>query len=221
MMKLSAIMILIALGSTTSAQAPQIPSASDSGWLVEHRERAFDALMPVGAPEAIVSYRSYRDTHFHVVERYFSIRFGEMTARGFDRYNVQASLVSPIGRSIQAQLLDLHMKEPTAPLTALLSQVAIARVSLSTAACPAIRARMVALSRVRVQAPEWKEINLHPVLHRIVMNGSAGRVDATLENNGGPLANWAIQTSEALLACARLVSPESADAGSLIFQTIR
>jgi hypothetical protein len=34
------------------------------------------------------------------------------------------------------------------------------------------------------------------------MNGSAGRIEATLENDAGPLVVWATETYEALLKCA-------------------
>ena len=189
------------VATSTSAAAPRVPE-KDFDWLAQHRQKALDALMPLDDPVAQVSYRSYRDLYHEVPERYFSIRFDPASAGEADRDNLQATVVAPIGRSIQAQLLDLHMKGRGASFKSVLARVSISRATLSAKKCQVVRDRMDALSRVRLQAPEWNVIHLHPFLHRIVINGSAGRIDATLEDDKDPLVVWGTETHEALMACA-------------------
>ena len=64
------------------SQSPA-PSDPDWAWRDEHRERAFDALMPiVPAPGQLVAYRRYRDVDQDVPEAHFAIGIGERPASG-------------------------------------------------------------------------------------------------------------------------------------------
>lgn len=200
-----AIVALTALSCGISARVPQEPSEGDWAWLGQVTERAFDALMSTDDRESLVSYRSHRDLTIDTVERFFSIRFGPITGAGFNRDNLQATLVVPIGRSIQRQLLDLHMKDRRASFESVLSRVSVRRISIQAQTCPAIVDRMDALSKVRIQVPERDASQLHPFSHRIVIGMVGARIDATLYDETDSLVRWSIETRDALLACAPAV----------------
>jgi hypothetical protein len=85
-----------------------VPSDADWAWLDEHRERAFDALMPIApAPGQLVAYRRYRDLYQDVPEAHFAIGMGDRPVSGPAK--LRAVVTSPTSGSIQQQLLQLHM----------------------------------------------------------------------------------------------------------------
>ncbi len=89
-------------------QAPRAePQQDDWDWLSAHRMEAFEALMPLeGQDSALVTFRSYRDLYQDVPEQYFRITQPTLGS-------LSATVVMPIGSSVQQQLLDLHMQDRT------------------------------------------------------------------------------------------------------------
>jgi hypothetical protein len=181
-------------------QAPS-PSESDLRWLDQVREPAFAALIPVKASKALVAYRSWRDLYYDVVERHFIIEFAGGPS-GFDKDRLVATVVEPVDRSIQGQLLELHMKNRLASFESVISQVVVRRLVLRTETCPAVRKRMNALSKVSISIPERDVVVLHPLSHRIVVDFAGTHLDATLSDGNAPVVRWATQTIDALRACA-------------------
>jgi hypothetical protein len=177
------------------------PTVADWSWLDQFREAAFEKLMPINpASKPSVVYRSHRDLYQDVLERYFSLSFGN--GPGFDRNRLTATVVVPVGRSIQQQLLESHMRDRQAQLESLVSQVVVRRVSLSAERCPAIRTRLDALSKVVISLPERDAIFLYPFVHRIVIDLGGTHIDATVFDPDNPIIRWATETTDAILACA-------------------
>jgi hypothetical protein len=176
------------------------PSNSDWEWLRENRAPALEALMPTKpSDQTLVTYRSFRDLYQDIEERYFSIRFAAGTS--FDRNRLEATIVIPAGKSIQQQILDLHMSDRAKSLDALLPQVAVRRIVLSTGQCPALRSRMDALSKTTISLAERDAFYLHPLMHSIFVNLSGSEIKATLNDDNNPIVRWAKDTLSALLAC--------------------
>ncbi len=196
-----AIVVLGGLACAIPGWVPQQPAASDWDWLLQHTEKAFDALMPLDPPALrLVSYRSYESLP-ETVERYFSIGFGPGT--GYDRDDLQATVVLPIDGSIQRQLLELHMKDRAAAFESVLSRVSLRRVAIRAPACRAVIERIDSLPTVRMQVEEQDVVYIHPFVHRIVIGVAGGTIEATLRDEAHPLVRWAIQTFDLLLACTR------------------
>jgi hypothetical protein len=130
------------LAISIAIQSPK-PSVDDWRWLDQHREAAFDALMPIDKP--LVAYRSFRDLYQDVHESYFAIVYGD--GPGFDKDRLIATVVVPTVQSIQQQLLNLHMSDRQASFDAVMSRVAVRRYILNAEKCEAVRTRLDALSR--------------------------------------------------------------------------
>ena len=174
------------------------PSEADWNWLEKFREAAFDVLMPIKmSPSDLVAYRSYRDLYQTIEERHFRIAGGYLSSD-----SLTATVVVPVGRSIQQQLLGLHMRDPKAPFESLVSQVTVRWLVLTENKCAAIRTRLDALSKVSISLPERDVIFLHPFVHRIVLDLPGAQIDARTFDEDNPLVRWAVETTDALLACA-------------------
>jgi len=174
------------------------PSEDDWRWLDQFRQAALDALMPITG-KRLVEYRSYRDLYHDVQERYFTIAYAD--GPGYDRNRLIATVVVPKGQSIQQQLLNLHMKDLEASFDSLISKVVVRQYVLTTEKCPAIRARLDALSKLTILLPERDVIILHPVVHRMIIDLGVMRLDATIDDQNNSLVRWAAQTLEALVQC--------------------
>src|SRR5687767_68562 len=125
----------IAATSIHSVPQGRTPSDSDWDWLAQHRLAAFDNLMPIGRTDT-VAYRRYRDLYHDESERYFSISLKDVS--DFGRDPVEATVVLPLGPSIQQQMLQLHMKDPSATLQSVLSRVNVRRLVTTSSRCRAI-----------------------------------------------------------------------------------
>ena len=200
-MKVSVLRVLDGLlVAIVLVQAPS-PSQGDWQWLSEHREAALEAFMPiVKSDKILVTYQSFRDLYHDVEERYFSISFA--AGPSFNRDRLEATVVIPAGKSIQQQILDLHMRNRAAPFESLVSQVLVRRALLDAERCPALRVRLDALSKTVVLLPKRDTISIHPFIHRIMIDMSEAKIDATLHNDENPVIIWARDTFNALLACA-------------------
>ena len=176
------------------------PSAADWQWLDQHRTEAFEAFMPIqDSTTTLVTYRGYREGYNQVEERYFCIRYAQ--GDSFDSNRLEATVVIPMGASIQKQILDLHIRQPRANLEALLRQVTVRRSRLDAEHCPAIRTRMDALSKTAISLPERDEITLDPFVHHISIVLGLAEIDAKLYDEENALVKWARDTLTALMAC--------------------
>ena len=173
------------------------PDDRDWDWLSQHRSEALDRLLPVEHDGAYVAYRQYRDLHQDVPEQYFTIRMADSTG------SLEATVVRPVGASIQQQLLDMHMADRQAPLNSLVSRIKLQRHQLTSTTCGALRPRIEALSKVAISIPATDTIVLHPFVHRIVLDLGGGRIDASLHEDEQPLVRWARTTFDALSQCAK------------------
>jgi hypothetical protein len=201
-----ATVILSGVACAIPGRVPRQPEAIDWDWLRPHRDKAFDALMPLDPP-ALVSYRSH-GYQPETVERYFSIGYGPGT--GYDRNDLQATVVLPVDRSIQRQLLDLHMQDGAAAFESVLSRVSVRRVLIRAPACRAVIERIDSLPTVLIKLEERDVVYIHAPVHRIVIAVAGGTIEATLEDEAHALVRWAVQTHDALLACTRTRSGDDA-----------
>jgi hypothetical protein len=190
---------LLAVGFLVISQSPA-PSDADWAWLDEHRERAFDALMPIApAPGQLVAYRRFRDLYQDVLEAHFAIAIGERTASGPPK--LRAVVTSPTSGSIQQQLLQLHMTNRDLSLDALLPRVMIQRQTIVEDGCPSIRSRMNALAKAKIALPDPNVITLHPTVHRFVIETGGAQIDARLTDSNDSIVRWAADTLKAFQGC--------------------
>jgi hypothetical protein len=176
-------------------QAPASePADEDWTWLQSNRDAVYDALMPLRVTDSeFITYRAYRDAYYTFPERYFQIR---LTTQG-----PLASLLRPEGKSIQAQLLDLHMADPAIPLERLLPRVRVKRFDLEGKGCGAIERQVAKLHEVAFHVPTRNLLVLHPDMHRIIVSIAAGDLDALLTEDAHPLVRWAMAAEEAFYQC--------------------
>src|SRR5262249_51650807 len=159
---------------------------ADWQWLNENRDAALQTFMPSPQRyETIVTYRSFRDSYQDVKERYFSISYAG--GDGPDRSLLKATVVIPTGCSIQQQILELHMRNRRAGIEELLPRVNVRRVLLDEKQCPAIRARVDALSDSTILLPEQSKFVLHPFLHDFSIEMPMLSLHATLTDEANPL----------------------------------
>ena len=191
---------MFALGLVVISQSSS-PSDADWAWLDEHREEAFDALMPIAsAPGQLVAYRRYRDLYHDVPEAHFAIGTGERPASGPAK--LRAVVTSPTSGSIQQQLLQLHMTNRDLSLDALLPRVMIQRQTIVEDRCPSLRSRMNALPRAKIALADPNIITLHPTVHRFVIETGGAQIDARLVDSNDSVVRWASDTLKALQRCA-------------------
>lgn len=189
--------------SVIIAQSPQTPTDADWDWVETVENRAYEALMPLALRAGqVVAYRTYHDfQRLGDIERHFTISYA--TQGGFDPEAFSAVVVTPVGRSIQRQLLELHMADRRAPFDDVLAKVAIRRITVNPSQCPAVRQSMRALSDTSIKVPLEDRILSHPVSHRIVVRSQSLMLDATDRDERSPLVQWAIRTNDNLLACGK------------------
>lgn len=184
----------------SSLVSSQVRTPEDWDWVDDHRSKAFEMLMPVERLDrggAYVAYRQYRDLYQDVPEQYFTICV--MDSAGA----LEATIVTPVGASIQRQLREMHMTDRHASLEVLLSRIAVQRHELTSTTCTALRPRLDALSMVAVPIPTRDTIVLHPFMHRIVLDFSSWNIDAELYRDEHPLVQWARTTFDALSRCTK------------------
>lgn len=174
-----------------------MPSEADWRWLDQSRAQAFERLMPVATtPGLLVAYRSYRDVYHEVPERYLRLDQIRDALPGASAF--VATLVEPVGASIQQQLLDLHRSRPEASLDALLPEVRVRRTAILSTGCPSLGQSLSTLSGLSITVPELNVIGLHPHLYRFVIEMGVFNADVTLTDENAPLVRWA----EGMLAAA-------------------
>ena len=156
--------------------------------------------MPVGAGSThLVTYRSYRDLYQDEHEGYFTIRIGDRPGTSPER--LTATLILPIGKSIQQQLLEFHMSNRQGTLESLMPRVLVQRLDVAQDRCPVLRARVEALPRLSISVSDRNVIFHHHVIHRLVIDTGSDRVDARLVDPESSAVRWAVETFKAIKAC--------------------
>ena len=192
-------------------QTKLVPTEADWAWLTEHRQKAFDALMPMPLDTGIlVSFRSYRDLYHEVQEQYFTIDYSRDD--DFKRTLLTAAVVVPEGPSIQQQLLDLRIRDRTASFDSLLSRVAVRKLTTDSNRCRAVREQTNRLMQLNLRIEQEDVVRLHPNIYRFVLNWSGGEMDVRLVDSRNALVRWAAATMNSLLACS---PPNPEDAGPI------
>ncbi len=197
LMSATAILALFLVGF----QLPQLEELSDDdvAWLDQHTTPVLDRFMPIGEPISDgVAFRSFRDLHYYVHERFFrvAIEYGPTTP-----HLRKALVVVPIGESIQHQLLNLHRADRTASIEQIQARIKVRRLELVENRCPAMQNRVNALKRLRMPVPSQTVFMVHPEVFRIIVDYGDGRVDSELFEQQHPLVRWALQTYDDLQKC--------------------
>ena len=157
--------------------------------------------MPVESrPRQVVAYRSYRDLYQDEYETYFQIGLADGPL--YTVQKLRATLIVPVTRSLQQQLLELHKSDQQATLESFLPRVNLKRLDVTEDRCPRLRARVDALSRVSIVLLKPNVIAVHPVMHRIVIDIGSEHVDATVNSGESAVVRWAVDTMKAMQACA-------------------
>jgi hypothetical protein len=112
-----------------------------------------------------------------------------------------ATVVAPVGRSIQQQLLDFHRGRPTAPLATVLTDVAVRHTAVGSVRCPSLAASIDALSGLAITIPRRDLIVLHPTVHHFVIDLGTLRMDVKLFEDDAPLVRWAAEAIAAVQRC--------------------
>ena len=182
-------------------QQTPVRSPDDWDWLSESRQLAFDKLFPVTThPGQLLAYRSYRDLYQDVPERYLRIERSSVPDTTGDAF--LATVVVPIGRSVQQQLLDLHRSRPDDSLEALLTEVRVQRATAHSPACGGLKASLDVLSTQGIAIPTRHLIVLHPDVHRFVIDLPSADIDVTLTDNRAALVRWATKAIAAVRRCS-------------------
>jgi hypothetical protein len=183
-----------------SGQTPT-PTEADWDWLNSNRDAALEAVMPLRPSSGpLVVYRSYRDLYHDVVEKYFTITL--VRDRNSQRQGLSATIVVPIGQSIQEQVLKAHMRNRRELTSSVISAVRIRRMTLSETDCPALRERVNVIPSLRLISHEDDGIFLHPVIHKMVVDQYGATIDVTVTDPDHPLVPWVLDTYKSLAACA-------------------
>jgi hypothetical protein len=188
--------ILVAVLSLSQAT----PSQADWQWLEASRPKALDRLMPLAArPGLLVAYRSYRDLYQDVLEHY--LRIEREPQSGGTPGVFMAIVVTPVGRSVQQQLMDGHRARPGLTLDAMLHDIAVSRLVVTSSSCPSLVTSIDALSGLNITIPPRDVIVLHPVTHHFVIDLGTLHMDGTLYDDDAPLVRWAEQAMATVRQC--------------------
>jgi hypothetical protein len=197
MLARSLAVVIVALAITDQTAAP---SEKDWQWLETSREPAFDRLLPVtGRPEQVVAYRNYRDLYQDVPERYLRMEHDPGSPERQEAF--MATVVTPLGSSIQQQLLDLHRSRPGASLESVLADVVVRRTVVHSTACTPLKASLDSLSGLTTTIPRRDIIILHPSIHRFVIDIGTDSIDLTLYDDQAPLVRWVAKAMVTVERC--------------------
>ena len=189
------------------SQSSQQPTDTDYDWVWQVYTKALDALMPMKLKSRqVVAYRSDHDfLRLGEIERHFTISYADGLA--YTRSDFSATIVTPMGRSIQRQLLDLHMADRKAAFDVILARVSVRRLTLDSSRCPVLGQRLDALADVTITFPfrdrSTIRIFTHPIAHRLVIRSDSLTLNAAENDQESPLVRWALQSSADLAACGQ------------------
>ncbi len=192
--------LAVIIAAVAITNQPVRPSEEDWNWLEASRQPAFDTLLPVTErPGQLVAYRNYRDLYQDVPERYLKVERDPGRPARDDAF--MATVVTPVGRSIQQQLMDLHRSRPGATLESVLADVAVRRTVVHSTACTPLKASLDSLSGLTITIPRRDIIILHPSIHHFVIDLPTASMDVTLYDDQAPLVRWVAQALVTVERC--------------------
>ncbi len=191
-MKVWSAMISFAILVCASVGTAEQLSSDDEAWFRKHRKAVVDYFMPFDM--AGVTFRSHHDYYYNAEERYFQIFE--------DSPSMSAVVVTPIGKSIKVQALDLRIADHQATLDDLLPQIKVDRTKIAEADCPQIRTRFHSLAGLPFSVP-GRDRFMHPMTYEIQFSAMSGTLEARLYDQSHPLAQWALETLRELETCAK------------------
>jgi hypothetical protein len=178
----------------------------DWHWLDLAWNQAVDSMMPVNT-NSLVTFRSRAgilsyapDSQATDLERYFDIR--EILPGGLPPWTLVATVVAPLGRSFQEQLMTLHLDSPNAAPKKVQLDLSVLRSEITENECPELRVCIKKLAKVRVHVPRLNAIALDAGEKEIHVRTGMGEIDAHLVDNKEPLVRWAVETFDILRKCA-------------------
>ena len=193
------VLVAAILGSLAGAQNTQRREDA-RGWFLQVQERAFDAVMPLDVPDVVVASRASHESSPATPERYFAIqriRVGGMTSWAA----LTATVVAPVGRSVQEQLIGLREQKPSEPLSGLLPTVTLKRDTIDLDKCKAAFNQVMRLSDVQLSIPRPEIIVLDAPIHEFNIHLGSLTLRAAIEGNRSSLVEWGERTHELLLGC--------------------
>jgi hypothetical protein len=185
---------------TGQASSPQSSNDSARAWFLERQDEAYEAVMPLAVPDRIVAYRFVHETQPDMHERYFSIQHIRVEGRTF-RALISATVVAPVGNSIQRQLRTLRAKDGAASMADTLSRVTLRKETVDVEHCRAIADQLDGFSGVSMSMPSRDIFMLDADVRRIAVNMGNIRMTAEIQGGQSQLVAWADRTHELLLGC--------------------
>jgi len=180
----AAILAFIWLGGQANPLPPH--SEEDLEWLNRNGHAEVERLMPMGTPPIDgVVFSSHRDLYYEVKERFFRIEWNYDSTPPV----LRAVVLAPRGRSIQQQLIELHVADRRASLDELRTRLQVDRFKLFEKSCPAVRKGIESLRKLRLSLPTRSDVIIvDPEVFRVVEAFGDGHIDATLLDSAHVLA---------------------------------
>jgi hypothetical protein len=199
----------IVLPIVASVASAAIPGSAQSSrdaareWFLEVQEDAYEAAMPMRVPDLLVAFRTshemYPDTH----ERYFAIQYMRF-GKGFIVPDaLKATVIQPVGASVQTQLINLRMRDRGATLPELVSRLSLRKEITDVDGCSAILDQVKRLSGLRFSIPRRDIVTLDAPLHHVAVNVGNLKMTAAIEGTKDPLVAWGVRTHDLLRDCLR------------------
>jgi hypothetical protein len=162
-----------ALGGGSRVAEPERPCGSrtvDADGHASHRRRRLQ--QPSGP-------------YYEVKERFFRIEWNYDSTPPV----LRAVVLAPRGRSIQQQLIELHVADRRASLDELRTRLQVDRFKLFEKSCPAVRKGIESLRKLRLSLPTRSDVIIvDPEVFRVVEAFGDGHIDATLLDSAHVLA---------------------------------
>jgi hypothetical protein len=178
-------------------------SSADWDWMSNHFDKALHDHFPIDERYGIyVAYRSHRDLHTDVPEYSFVIGPEKSdTVSGLPRY-LSAQVREAESASVYDQMMTLHRKFPNRSADDIQKDVRVKKWKLTEMNCPAIKAQFSKFQQLRLAAPQFDVVILHPLIHEFRIRAGGGDMEIALYDDENSLVPWAIETRHALEFCA-------------------
>jgi len=195
------LMLMVGLTGLLPA-APQTSKQHEDaeGWFLEIQGQAYDKVMPIDLADLVVTYRFFHESAPATVERYFAIqriRVGDFTSPNA----LTATVVTPVGRSVQQQLVALRLVNPEASLDGLLPKLTLKRAAVDGDKCSAIGSQIGRLSDVRLTIPSSDRVILDAPVHQFAVRLGGLKMSLDIQGDDSSVVAWATRTHELLMGC--------------------
>ena len=196
-------LVVAALLLSFSAVNLSAQSSADWDWMSNHFDKALHDHFPIDERSGIyVAYRSHRDLHTDVPEYSFVIGPEKSdTVSGLPRY-LSAQVREAESASVYDQMMTLHRKFPNRSADDIQKDVHVKKWKLTEMNCPAIKAQFSKFQSLRLAAPQFDIVILHPLIHEFRIRAGDGDMEIALYDDENSLVPWAIETRHALELCA-------------------